>query len=159
MSVEMIKPPYGCKKNTKRIGRGPGSGTGKTAGKGHKGQNARKGGGTRPGFEGGQTPLFRRLPKRGFKNARFKKEYNEVNIYNLDIFEDGAVIDRNVLETAGVKMSGNKGLKVLGVGELTKKIEVIADKFTQSAKEKIEKAGGKATIAGSISEDAEKKAE
>jgi large subunit ribosomal protein L15 len=146
MSVEMLKRPYGCKKNTKRIGRGPGSGTGKTAGKGHKGQNARKGGGTRPGFEGGQTPLFRRLPKRGFKNARFKKEYNEVNLYMLDAFENGAVIDRDYLAAAGVKISGKKGIKVLGIGDLTKKLEVKADVFSKSAKEKIEKAGGKAVV-------------
>lgn len=146
MSIEMIKPPFGCNKSTKRLGRGPGSGTGKTAGKGHKGQNARKGGGTRPGFEGGQTPLFRRLPKRGFKNARFKKEYNEVNLYVLDMFENGTVVDREILEAAGVKMNSHKGLKVLGLGDFTKKIEIKADAFTQSAKEKIEKAGGKATV-------------
>ena len=158
MSVEMIKPPFGCNKSTKRIGRGPGSGTGKTAGKGHKGQNARKGGGTRPGFEGGQTPLFRRLPKKGFKNARFKKEYNEVNVYILDMFENGTVVDRDVLEAAGVKMANNKGLKVLGLGDLTKKIEVKADVFTQGAKDKIEKAGGKAIVINAAAE-AEDKAE
>ena len=155
MSIELLKPPAGSRKNTKRLGRGPGSGQGKTAGKGHKGQNARKGGGVRPGFEGGQTPLYRRLPKKGFKNAMFKKEYNEVNVYLLESFENGTVVNRELLKKNGVKMSGKKGLKILGVGDLTKKLEVYADIFSKTAKEKIEKAGGK-VITGDIVEVAEK---
>lgn len=142
--MEMLKPSKGSVKKKKRIGRGPGSGTGKTSGKGHKGQNSRSGGGVRPGFEGGQTPLFRRLPKRGFKNSMFKKEYEEINLIYLSNFEDGEVVDKEKLVQHGYIKSTKSRVKVLGNGEITKKLEVNVDKFTKSAKEKIEKAGGKA---------------
>lgn len=127
-----------------RKGRGPGSGNGKTAGRGHKGQNARSGGGVRPGFEGGQMPLYRRLPKRGFNNKRFATQYITVPLNRLERFEDGAVVDAVALREAGVVKFGKKndGIKILGTGSLTKKLTVKAAKFTQQAKEKIEKAGG-----------------
>lgn len=133
----------GGKKARKRLGRGIGSGTGKTAGKGHKGQNARSGGGVRPGFEGGQMPLFRRLPKRGFKNP-FKKQFAIVNVRVLDELENGTTVDLDFLEERGIiHLSDAKdGLKILGDGELTKKLTVKAHKFTAQAKSKIEAAGG-----------------
>jgi len=143
---KLLEKPIGATKKRKRLGRGIGTGHGKTSGKGHKGQNARKGGGVRPGFEGGQTPLYRRLPKRGFKNAYFKEEYNEVNVYLLDKFDNNTKIDAEFLKKNGFVISKNKKLKILGVGELTKKLEVYADKFSKSAIEKIEKAGGKAIL-------------
>lgn len=129
-----------------RKGRGAGSGNGKTAGRGHKGQNARSGGGVRPGFEGGQMPLYRRMPKRGFNNKRFAPDYIEVNVGDLEKLADGAVVDAKALAEAGIITlpKVNDGIKVLGNGELTKKITVKAVKFTASAKEKIEKAGGSA---------------
>ncbi|HOO61801.1 MAG TPA: 50S ribosomal protein L15 [Bacillota bacterium] len=129
-----------------RKGRGVGSGNGKTAGRGHKGQNSRSGGGVRPGFEGGQMPLYRRLPKRGFNNTRFAPQYIEVNIADLEKFADGTEIDAAILKDSGILSipKVNDGIKVLGNGELTKKLTVKATKFTQSAKEKIEKAGGTA---------------
>ncbi len=129
-----------------RKGRGVGSGNGKTAGRGHKGQNARSGGGVRPGFEGGQMPLYRRLPKRGFNNKRFAPAYIEINVQDLDIFSDGAEVDAAALKAAGILSvpKVNDGIKVLGTGELSKKLTVKAAKFTASAKEKIEKAGGQA---------------
>ncbi len=157
MKLHELSPAAGSTKAPKRIGRGAGSGTGKTAGKGHKGQNARSGGGVRPGFEGGQMPLQRRIPKRGFNNI-FATNYAIVNVSDLNKFEDGAVVDTAALKEAGlvkkvmdgVKVLGNgevmDGVKVLGNGELTKKLTVCAAKFSATAKEKIEKAGGKAEV-------------
>lgn len=129
-----------------RKGRGVGSGNGKTAGRGHKGQNARSGGGVRPGFEGGQMPLYRRMPKRGFNNKRFAPDYIEVNVSDLNKLDDGAVVTAASLAEAGIITlpKVNDGVKILGNGELTKKLTVKATKFTASAKEKIEKAGGSA---------------
>ena len=146
MKINDLKPAEGAVKSTKRLGRGIGSGTGKTSAKGHKGQNARSGGGVRPGFEGGQMPLIRRLPKRGFKNP-FRKEYTTVNVCAFEVFEDGTEITAELLRDKGIigKVEAY-GLKVLGNGELTKKVTVKAQKFTQSAVEKIEKAGGKVEV-------------
>ena len=129
-----------------RKGRGAGSGNGKTAGRGHKGQNARSGGGVRPGFEGGQMPLYRRMPKRGFNNKRFAPDYIEVNVGDLEKLADGAVVDAKALAEAGIITlpKVNDGIKILGNGDLSKKLTVKAVKFTASAKEKIEKAGGTA---------------
>ena len=129
-----------------RKGRGVGSGNGKTAGRGHKGQNSRSGGGVRLGFEGGQMPLYRRLPKRGFNNTRFASHYIEINIQDLEIFADGTTVDSALLADTGILSVAkvNDGIKVLGMGELTKKLVVKAKKFSASAKEKIEKAGGSA---------------
>ena len=129
-----------------RKGRGVGSGNGKTAGRGHKGQNSRSGGGVRLGFEGGQMPLYRRLPKRGFNNSRFASHYIEINIQDLEIFADGTTVDSALLADTGILSVAkvNDGIKVLGTGELTKKLVVKAKKFSASAKEKIEKAGGSA---------------
>lgn len=129
----------------KRKGRGPGSGNGKTAGKGHKGQNARSGGGVRPGFEGGQMPLYRRLPKVGFTNI-FAKVYTTINVSELEKFENGAIVNVESLKELGIIKQVKDGIKVLGRGEITKKLTVNAKIFTQSAKEKIEKAGGKAEV-------------
>ena len=134
------------KVNRKRIGRGPGSGTGKTSGKGHKGQNARSGGGVRPGFEGGQLPLFRRLPKRGFNNYEFRTEYAVVNVGDLNDFKDGSVIELKNLKESGLVKKEKDGIKILGSGELTKKLTVKANKFSSTAKEKIENAGGKIEV-------------
>ena len=145
MRLHELSPVPGSTKEAKRKGRGHGSGNGKTAGKGHKGQNARSGGGVRPGFEGGQMPLYRRLPKRGFTNI-FAKTYTEVKVSALNIFEDGAEVTAQVLKDAGVIKKINDGITVLGNGELTKKLTVKAAKFTQSAKGKIEAAGGKAEV-------------
>ena len=145
MRLHELSPVPGSTKEAKRKGRGHGSGNGKTAGKGHKGQNARSGGGVRPGFEGGQMPLYRRLPKRGFTNI-FAKTYTEVKVSALNIFEDGAEVTAQALKDAGVIKKINDGITVLGNGEITKKLTVKAAKFTQSAKEKIEAAGGKAEV-------------
>lgn len=130
----------------KRVGRGIGSGLGKTSGKGHKGQNARSGGGVRPGFEGGQLPLFRRLPKRGFKNALFKTRYAVINLSDLDKFEEGAVVTPELLKEMGLIKKQLDGVKVLGNGTLTKKITVKANKFSDAALREIEKIGGKAEV-------------
>ena len=146
MKLHELKPSEGAFKTRKRVGRGPGSGTGKTSGKGHKGQNARSGGGVRPGFEGGQLPLFRRLPKRGFSNAQFKTEYAVINLSDLNKFEDGAVVTPELLKEMGVLKKQLAGVKVLGNGELTKKLTVKASKFSASAVEKIEAIGGKAEV-------------
>ncbi|MEE0265227.1 MAG: 50S ribosomal protein L15, partial [Acutalibacteraceae bacterium] len=135
----------GSKKAVKRIGRGHGSGQGKTAGKGHKGQKARSGGGVRPGFEGGQMPMQRRLPKRGFNNI-FAKTIVTVNVGSLNKFEDGAVVDTKALIEAGLVKNSFDGIKVLGNGNLTKKLEVKVAAYSASAKEKIEAAGGKAEV-------------
>ncbi len=144
MKLHAIEQPYGAVRSSKRVGRGTASGHGKTAGKGHKGQNARSGGGVRPGFEGGQLPLFRRLPKRGFSNAPFKVEYATINVSDLDKFEDGAVVTPELLKEMGIVKKQLAGIKVLGNGELTKKLTVKASKFSATAVEKIEKMGGKA---------------
>ena len=146
MKLHELTPAEGSVKNAWRKGRGPGSGNGKTAGKGHKGQNARSGGGVRPGFEGGQNPLYRRLPKRGFHN-KFSTQYAIINVATLnDKFEDGAVVDINTLLAEGIIRKEYSGLKVLGDGEISKKITVKAAVFSASAKEKIEAVGGKAEV-------------
>ena len=145
MKLHELSPAEGSVKEGFRKGRGAGSGNGKTAGKGHKGQNARSGGGVRPGFEGGQLPLYRKLPKRGFYN-RFAKEYSVVNVEALNKFEDGAVVDLAALAAAGVVSQPKSALKILGKGELAKKITVKAAVFSASAKEKIEAAGGKIEV-------------
>jgi large subunit ribosomal protein L15 len=144
MKLYNIEQPEGAVRSPKRVGRGTSSGTGKTSGKGHKGQNARSGGGVRPGFEGGQLPLFRRLPKRGFSNAKFKVEYATINVSDLENFEDGAVVTPELLKEMGIVKKQLAGIKVLGNGELTKKLTVKAAKFSATAVEKIEKMGGKA---------------
>ena len=147
MKLHELSPAEGSVKNGFRKGRGPGSGNGKTAGKGHKGQNARSGGGVRPGFEGGQLPLYRRLPKRGFYN-KFGKCYTLVNVETLNKkFEDGAVVDAAALLSAGVvSQLATDGIKVLGRGEITKKLTVKAAIFSETAKEKIEAVGGKTEV-------------
>ena len=141
MKLHELSPAPGSAKQAWRKGRGPGSGNGKTAGKGHKGQNARSGGGVRPGFEGGQLPLYRKLPKRGFKN-RFAKNYAIVNVADLNHFNDGDRVTLAALIEAGIVRKELDGLKVLGNGELTKKITVEAKVFSATAKEKIEACGG-----------------
>ncbi len=141
MDLSNLSPAAGSVKNRKRIGRGPGSGTGKTAARGHKGQNARSGGGVKPGFEGGQMPLQRRLPKRGFTPLN-RKEYALVNLRDLDSLEAGSVVDVDVLMKAGLIKAAKDGVKVLGDGELTKALTVKAQKFSKSAAAKIEAAGG-----------------
>ena len=145
MKLYELSPAEGSAKAAWRKGRGPGSGNGKTAGKGHKGQNARSGGGVRPGFEGGQLPLYRKHPKRGFNN-KFAVNYAIVNVDALNVFEDGAVIDINVLLEKRIIRKSLDGLKILGNGEITKKLTVKAAVFSASAKEKIEAAGGKAEV-------------
>ncbi len=145
MKLHELSPNPGSTRDVKRIGRGHGSGHGKTAGKGHKGQNARSGGGVRPGFEGGQTTLARRIPKRGFNNI-FATEYAVVNVSDLDRFVDGTVVDAELLIASGLIKKELDGVKVLGNGELTKNLTVKATAFSASAKEKIEKAGGKAEV-------------
>ena len=141
MKLENLQYTEGSRFVSKRIGRGQGSGNGKTAGKGHKGQNARSGGGVALGFEGGQTPLYKRIPKRGFTNYT-RKEYAIVNVASLNVFEDGATVDFETLKAAGLLKKQLDGVKVLGCGELTKKLTVKANKFSATAKESIEKAGG-----------------
>ncbi len=146
MKLNSIYAPYGATKERKRVGRGTSSGTGKTSGKGHKGQNARSGGGVRPGFEGGQLPLYRRLPKRGFSNARFKTEYAVINLSDLNKFEKDSVITPELLKEMGIVKNQLNGIKVLGQGTLEKKLIVKAHKFSETAKEAIEKNGGKAEV-------------
>ena len=146
MKLHELSPAEGSVKEKFRKGRGAGSGNGKTAGKGHKGQNARSGGGVRPGFEGGQLPLYRKLPKRGFNNYRFAKQYAIVNVQSLNVFNDGEVIDCATLLAAGVIAKAYDGVKVLGEGEITKKLTVKAAVFSASAKEKIEAVGGKTEV-------------
>ncbi len=145
MKLHELSPAPGSVKEAWRKGRGPGSGNGKTAGKGHKGQNARSGGGVRIGFEGGQLPLYRKLPKRGFKN-RFAVEYAIVNVETLNRFEDGETVNLEKLLAAGIVRKPLDGLKVLGNGEITKKLTVEAAIFSATAKEKIEAAGGKTEV-------------
>ena len=147
MKLHELSPQEGSVKNRFRKGRGAGSGNGKTAGKGHKGQNARSGGGVRPGFEGGQLPLYRKLPKRGFKNYLFGKVYTVVNVESLNKFNNGEVVDAAALLAKGIISDVAKnGVKVLGEGELTKNLTVKAAVFSGSAKEKIEAAGGKTEV-------------
>jgi large subunit ribosomal protein L15 len=142
MQLHDLAPAPGSRKNRKRIGRGPGSGTGKTSGKGHKGLKARSGGSVRPGFEGGQMPIYRRLPKRGFKNYPFKTNNAVLNVKDLDRFEDGAVVDMDALRAAGLVKGQVDGAKVLGQGEVSKKLFLKNVLVSQAAKEKIEAAGG-----------------
>lgn len=146
MKLHTMHPSIGATHTRKRVGRGVGSGLGKTSGKGHKGQNARSGGGVRPGFEGGQLPLFRRLPKRGFSNARFKTEYATINLSDLNRFENGAVVTPELLKEMGLVKNQLAGIKVLGNGTLEKKLTVKAHKFSSSAQEKIESLGGKIEV-------------
>lgn len=146
MKLHELEAVYGSTKNRKRVGRGQGSGTGKTSGKGEKGQNARSGGGVRPGFEGGQLPLFRRLAKRGFNNYNFRTIYSTVNVEDLNRFEDDTVVTIELLKEVGLIKKELDGVKVLGSGELTKKLTVRANAFTRSAIEKINNNGGKTEV-------------
>ena len=146
MKLNSIHPSEGATKARKRVGRGPGSGTGKTAGRGENGQKSRSGYSRKAGFEGGQLPLYRRLPKRGFTNARFKVEYAVINLDDLNKFEDGAVVTPEVLKEMGLLKSQLDGVKVLGNGTLDKKLTVKAHKFSASALAAIEKSGGKAEV-------------
>ena len=145
MKLHELSPAPGSKKNRNRVGRGLGSGNGKTSGRGMKGQNSRSGGGVRTGFEGGQMPIYRRLPKRGFKNI-FADVYAEVNVSTLNRFEDGTVVDPVALVEAGILKNVRDGIRILGDGELTKNLTVRANGFTKSAEEKITAAGGKVEV-------------
>jgi len=145
MKLHELKPAAGSKKAPKRVGRGTGSGLGRNAGKGENGQKARSGGGVRPGFEGGQMPLYRRLPKRGFTNI-FAKEYAELNVDRLNIFEDGTEVTPELLLQKGIVKKAKNGVKILGNGELQKNLTVKTAKFTKAAAEKIEAAGGKVEV-------------
>jgi large subunit ribosomal protein L15 len=145
MKLHELKPAEGSRKERNRVGRGIGSGNGKTSGKGHKGQNARSGGGVRPGFEGGQTPLFRRLPKRGFTNIN-RKEYAIVNLDTLNRFEDGTEVTPELLIETGVVSNEKAGIKILAKGTIEKKLSVKAHKFSSAAKESIEAAGGNTEV-------------
>lgn len=145
MNLSELKPAEGARKKEIRVGRGTGSGRGKTSCRGHKGQNSRSGGGVRPGFEGGQMPIYRRLPKRGFKNI-WAKKFAEVNVSTLNRFEDGAEVDAVALVEEGILKNVYDGIKILGNGELTKKLTVKAQGFTKTAIQKIEAAGGKTEV-------------
>ncbi|MGN7360905.1 50S ribosomal protein L15 [Paenibacillus sp. SAF-054] len=145
MKLHELTSATGSRKDRKRVGRGTSSGTGKTSGRGHKGQNSRSGGGVRPGFEGGQNPLYRRLPKRGFVNPT-RKEYAIVNIEELNSFAEGTEVTPEFLVENGVVNNTKSGIKILGNGEVTVKLTVKANKFSQSAVEKIEAAGGKTEV-------------
>ena len=145
MKLNELKPAEGSTKSPRRLGRGTGSGLGKTSGKGHKGAKARSGGGKRPGFEGGQMPLYRRVPKRGFTNI-FSTEYAEVNVERLEVFNDGDTVTVAMLKEAGIIKKTLDGVRIMGNGDLTKKLTVQANKFTAGAKEKIEAVGGKAEV-------------
>ena len=145
MKLHELSPAEGSTKESKRIGRGHGSGQGKTAGKGHKGQKARAGRGMRPGFEGGQMPLQRRIPKRGFNNI-FAKEIVAINVGSLNVFEDGAVVDNEAIIKAGIAKKVCDGIKILGNGQLTKNLTVKVSAYSEAAKQKIEAAGGKAEV-------------
>ena len=147
MKLHELQPAAGSKKTRTRVGRGLGSGLGKTSGRGQKGQNSRSGGGVRSGFEGGQMPLYRRLPKRGFNNSVFARQYAEVNVEQLNRFEDGAVVDPVALIEAGILKNVRDGIRILGNGTLeTKNLTVIANGFTKAAEEKITAAGGKVEV-------------
>ncbi len=145
MKLHELAPAAGSTTAAKRLGRGVGSGLGKTSGKGHKGAKARSGGGKRPGFEGGQMPLYRRVPKKGFTNI-FRVEYAEVNVGALEVFTEGTVVNTELLKAAGIIKKTLGGVKILGNGELSKKLTVEAAKFTETAKQKIEAVGGKAEV-------------
>jgi len=145
MKLHELKPADGARKDKTRVGRGTGSGCGKTSGRGHKGQKSRSGGGVRPGFEGGQMPIYRRLPKRGFKNI-WRKEYAEVNVAQLNIFDDDTTVDAVALVEIGILKNVLDGVRILGDGELTKKLNVKAQGFTKTALQKIEAAGGTAEV-------------
>ena len=145
MKLHELQPAFGSTTAPKRLGRGVGSGLGKTSGKGHKGAKARSGGGKRPGFEGGQMPLTRRLPKRGFTNI-YRKEYATINVGDLNAFDDGVEVTSEILMEAGLVKKVKAGVKILGGGELTKKLNVSVEKVTASAKEKIEAVGGTAEV-------------
>ena len=145
MQLNELSPATGARKKAFRVGRGLGSGNGKTSGKGMKGQKSRAGGGVRSGFEGGQMPLYRRLPKRGFKNI-FANEYAEINVETLNRFEDGATVDAVALIEIGILKNVRDGIRILGNGELTKKLTVVANGFTKTAQSKIEAAGGKIEV-------------
>lgn len=145
MKLHELKPVEGARHSKKRVGRGTGSGLGKTSGRGHKGQNSRSGGGVRPGFEGGQTPLFKRLPKRGFTNVN-RIEYGTVNLEELNVFQDGSVVDANELYKKGLVNKKYTKIKVLGNGKLEVKLTVIANKFSKSAEKGIVEAGGKTEV-------------
>lgn len=145
MKLHELKAPQGANKSPKRVGRGTGSGLGKTSARGQKGQNSRSGGGVRPGFEGGQMPLFRRLPKRGFTNI-FAKEYATINLDRLSCFEDGTVVTPELLVEKKIVKKLKDGVKILGNGNMDKKLTVKAAKFSKTAIEKIEAAGGKAEV-------------
>lgn len=145
MKLHELSPAPGSRKERKRVGRGTGSGTGKTSGRGHKGQNSRSGGGVRPGFEGGQNPLYRRLPKRGFTNPT-RKEYAIVNIEELNSFAADTEVTPELLSAQGIIKNAKDGIKILGNGDVTVKLTVKANKFSQSAVEKIEAAGGKTEV-------------
>ena len=145
MKLNQLSPAAGSRKARKRRGRGVGSGSGKTAGRGSKGQNSRSGGGVRPGFEGGQMPIHRRLPKRGFTNI-FKKKFALVNLRDLARFESGSVVDEAALLKAGLVKGGNDGIKVLGQGDITHALTIIVNKVSKSAREKIEAAGGQIKV-------------
>ena len=147
MKIHELSPAVGSKKSVKRLGRGTGSGLGKTSGKGHKGQWARSGGGVRIGFEGGQMPLVRRLPKRGFNNTKFDKEYNVVNVEDLNVFDNDAVVTVELLKEKNIiNKIAPYGLKVLGNGNIEKSLTVKARKFSETAVQKITKAGGKVEV-------------
>jgi large subunit ribosomal protein L15 len=157
MRLHDIKPNPGAKHRRKRLGCGESSGLGKTCGRGHKGQKSRSGGGPRSTFEGGQMPLYRRLPKRGFNNARFKKIYAVINVGQLDeVFEDGSLINEETLRSQGIVKGRYDGIKILGSGNLSKKLNISVDKISISAKDKIEKAGGNI---GSEASDADSSAD
>ena len=145
MKLHELKPADGARKDKTRIGRGTGSGCGKTSGRGHKGQKSRSGGGVRPSFEGGQMPIYRRLPKRGFKNI-WRKEYAEVNVETLNIFDDDTTVDAVALVEIGILKNVLDGVRILGDGELTKKLQVKAQGFSKNAIKKIEAAGGTAEV-------------
>lgn len=146
MKLHELEKNIGAKQRKKRVGRGPGSGLGKTCGRGQKGQKARSGGSINPVFEGGQLPLYRRLPKRGFSNALFKKEYAVINVSDLNIFDDGTVITPALLKEKGIIKKQLNGIKILGNGTLSKKLTIQAHKFSSSALEKIKVSGSKAEV-------------
>ena len=146
MKLHELEKNIGAKQSKKRVGRGPGSGLGKTSGKGQKGQKARSGGSINPVFEGGQLPLYRRLPKRGFSNYPFKKEYAVINLSDLNVFEDGTVVTPALLKERGIVKKQLSGIKVLGEGQLEKKLTVQAHKFSKSAIDKINESGSKAEV-------------
>lgn len=145
MKMHELGPAFGSTTTRRRVGRGTGTGLGKTSGKGHKGQKARTGGSIRRGFEGGQTPLYRRIPKRGFKN-HFAKEYAVINVSDLEKFDNNTTVDANLLLAEGIIRKELDGVKVLGNGEITKKLTVVATKFSKTAEEKIQAAGGKIEV-------------